>query len=164
MADTTSTKSVLKLVATTSSKIQDLVIESGQLVFLYDIGRIAFDYKGTRVFYNQIVELETEAERQALDNPLSGYYFVIDKACLWFYKDKWIQITEKPQEIVFIGVELPQLGQANKIYVDTDDREISVWDEATGKYIVVSNYTQEASYDDIENLFNKKVDNENRTN
>ena len=72
---------------------------------------------------------------------------------MWFYKDGWTQITEKPKEVLFIGVELPELGQANKLYVDTDDREISVWDEETGKYIVVSNYTTEVTDEDIEDLF-----------
>lgn len=163
MADTT-TRQILSLVATSSSKIRDLVIKDGQLIFVQDLGRIAFDFKGKRVFYNQIVELDTEADRLELENPLSGYYFVIDSACLWFYKDEWIQITEKPQEIVFVGVELPTLGQQGKIYVDTDDKEISVWNEETNSYIVVSNYTQEVSDADIENLFNSKVDNENGTN
>lgn len=152
MADTT-TKSVLSLVATTSSRIRDLIIKDGQLIFIQDLGRIAFDFKGKRVFYNQIVELNTEGERLSLDSPLSGYYFVIDSACLWFYQDGWIQITEKPDEVVFIGVELPELGQNNKLYVDTDDREISVWDEDNDKYIIVSNYTEEVTNEDIENLF-----------
>ena len=152
MADTT-VKSVMSLVATTSSRIRDLVIKDGQLIFIQDLGRIAFDFKGKRVFYNQIVELNTEGERQALESPLAGYYFVVDSACLWFYQDGWFQITEKPEEIVFIGVELPELGQNNKLYVDTDDREISVWDEENNQYIVVSNYTQEVTNEDIEDLF-----------
>ena len=153
MADTTTTKPVMSLIATTSSRIRDLIIKDGQLIFIQDLGRIAFDFKGKRVFYNQIVELNTEAERLALESPLNGYYFVIDRACLWFYQDGWIQITEKPDEVVFIGTELPELGQANKVYVDTDDREISVWNEATGSYIVVSNYTAEVTNADIESLF-----------
>lgn len=153
MADTNAARSVLKLVATTSSKIRNLIIEDGQLIFIQDLGRIAFDFKGQRVFYNQIVELETEAERQDLIDPLSGYYFVIDTAVLWFYQDGWVQITERPQDIVFIGVELPSLGQAGKIYVDVDDKEISVWDEETDKYITVSNYTADVTDEDIENLF-----------
>lgn len=145
---------VMSLVATSSSRIRELVIKDGQLIFIQNLGRIAFDFKGQRVFYNQIVELETEADRLALENPLDGYYFVIDSACLWFYKNNgWVQITEKPENIVFIDVELPQLGQQGKLYVDTDDREISVWDEKTDKYIVVSNYTAEVSNEDIENLF-----------
>ncbi len=153
MADT-STKQVLSLVATSSSRIRDLLIKDGQLIFVQDLGRIAFDFKGKRVFYNQIVELNSEAERLALENPLSGYYFVIGSACLYFYKDGWVQITEKPQEIIFVGVELPELGQQGKLYVDTDDREISIWDEETDKYITVSNYTEEVSISDIESLFN----------
>lgn len=155
MADTT-TKSVLKLVATTSSKIRDLVIESGQLIFLQDIGRIAFDFKGKRVFYNQIVELETEADRLALEEPLSGYYFVISSARLWFYKDEWIAITDKPQEIVFVGVELPQLGQENTLYANTTEgaENISVWSEELGAYIIVADKTQTMTSEDVIALFN----------
>ena len=151
MADTT--KSVLKLIATTSSKIRNLTIENGQLVFLYDIGRLAFDYKGTRVFYNQIVELETEAERLTLENPLDGYYFVIGSGVLWAYKAGWIQITGKPESIEFIDVELPELGQENKLYVNKAEQEISVWDDETNQYITVANYTSDVSVEDIEDLF-----------
>lgn len=153
MADTTSTKSVLKLVATTSSKIRNLTIQDGQLCFLYDIGRIAFDYKGTRVFYNQIVELKSEAVRQSLENPLDGYYFVVGTGVLWAYKSGWTQLTGRPENIEFIDVDLPELGQENKLYVDKTEQEISVWDEETGKYIPVANYTMDATKEDIENLF-----------
>lgn len=148
---------VMSLVATSSSRIRELQIKNGQLVFIQDLGRIAFDYNDKRVFYNQIVEVEREEDRQSLENPLSGYYFVIDSACLWFYKDGWTQITEKPNEVLFIDVELPQLGQQGKLYVDTDDREISVWDEGAGSYITVANYTAEVTESDIEGLF-KQVD------
>lgn len=155
MADTTTTKSVMSLIATSSSRIRDLVIKDGQLIFIQDLGRIAFDFKGKRVFYNQIVELKTEAERLALESPLDGYYFVIDSACLWFYKDGWTQITDKPQEIVFVGVELPELGQANKIYANTTEgaENISVWNEELGAYVVVADKTQEVSENDILGLF-----------
>ena len=155
MADTTNTKTVMSLVATSSSKIRDLIIKDGQLIFIQDLGRIAFDFKGKRVFYNQIVELNTEAERLALENPLGGYYFVIDEACLWFYKDGWTQITDKPKEILFIGVELPQLGQANRLYANTAEgaESISVWNEELGCYVVVADKTQEVSDSDILELF-----------
>lgn len=147
---------VFSLVATSSSRIRDLVIKDGQLIFIQDLGRIAFDYKGQRVFYNQIVELETEAERLTLENPLDGYYFVIDSACLWFYKSGWTQITEKPKDIVFIGVELPQLGQTKTLYVTTEvgNESISIWNEDLETYHVVADKTQEVTEEDIENLFN----------
>lgn len=155
VVDSDNASNRLKVIATSSSRIRDLIIRDNQLIFIRDKGRIAFDSQGKRVFYNQIVELETEAERLALVNPINGYYFVIGSACLWRYDNGWTQITEKPQEIVFIGIELPELGSEGKLYVDTDDREISVWDDETDAYIAVSNYTEEVSEDDIESLFSK---------
>ena len=155
MAETV-TKKVPQLIATTSSKIRSLIIQDGQLIFLQDVGRIAFDFNGKRVFYNQIVELDTEADRLTLENPLSGYYFVIDSGVLWHYRDEWIQITEKPEQVVFIGVELPELGTANKIYANTTEgaENISIWDENLGAYVVVADKTQEVSDNDILGLFN----------
>ena len=147
---------VMSLVATSSSRIRQLPIKNGQLVFIQDLGRIAFDYNDKRVFYNQIVELETEAERIMMDEPLNGYYFIIGSGCLWFYKDGWTQITEKPESVLCIDVELPQLGQAKEgtLYVNKTDREIAVFDSASNNYIIVSDYTNDASAEDIESLFN----------
>lgn len=151
MAD--ETKKVMQLIATNSNKIRSLPIKNGQLIFIQDLGRIAFDFKDKRVFYNQIVELNSEADRLALDNPLDGYYFVIGSGCLWFYKNGWTQITEKPEDILFIDVELPELGQENKLYINKAEQNISVWDDETGKYIVVADCTKEASQQDILSLF-----------
>ena len=85
-----------------------------------------------------------------------GYYFVIDTAVLWFYKDGWTQITGKPQEVISIGVELPELGQAkdNMLYVNKAEREIAVFDNVSNEYIVVSDRTNEVTDTDIERLFN----------
>jgi hypothetical protein len=154
MSDMT-TKTIMSLIATESSKIRNLPIRNGQLIFVKDLGRIAMDFNNTRVFYNQIVELETEVDRLTLEDPLSGYYFIISSGCLWFYKDKWTQITEKPEEVIFIGVDLPQLGQEKKIYVTTKEGQerISIWDDSLGTYIIVSDKTQEVSDNDIEGLF-----------
>lgn len=153
VVDSSNAKNGLKVIATSSSRIRDLIIRDNQLIFIRDLGRIAFDSQGKRVFYNQIVELETEAERLALVNPIGGYYFVIGSSVLYHYKDGWTQITERPQEILFIGVELPELGQEGKLYVDKDDKEISVWDDETDTYITVANYTNEVTDSDIESLF-----------
>lgn len=145
----------LKVIATTSSRIRELVIKDGQLIFIQDLGRIAFDFKGKRVFYNQVVEIKTDIDRTNMENPMPGYYFVIDTACLWFYQDDWVPITEKPEEVIFIGVELPELGQAkeNVLYVNKAEREISVYDKEEDDYIVVSNVSKEITIDDINSLF-----------
>lgn len=143
------------VIATSSSRVKDLVIKNGQLIFIQDKGRIAFDFNDKRVFYNQIIELQTEYERASLSTPSCGYYFVIDSACLWRYDEGWKQITNTPEEVVFIGVELPELGQAKTgvLYVNKADKEISIYDETVNSYVVVSDYTNEVSNEDIENLF-----------
>ena len=148
------------VIATTSDRISQLVIKSGQLIFLQDVGKIAFDFKDKRVFYNQIIELDTEYDRVSLESPSKGYYFIIENAVLWSYQDDWVQITTPPDDIVFIGTELPSLGKERTLYVDKDDKQISVWDEATNEYIVVADKTEEVEVsidtvttDDINALF-----------
>ena len=154
MADTT--KNVMSLIATSSSRIKDLVIKNGQLIFIQDLGRIAFDFNNKRVFYNQIVELNTDMERREMVSPLNGYYFVVDTGVLWRYRNDWIQITSKPEEIVFVGVELPALGQENTIYANTTEGAecVSVWSDELGAYIVVADKTQSMTSEDVIALFN----------
>lgn len=147
------------VIATTASRVKDLIIKNGQIIFIQDKGRIAFDFKDKRVFYNQITELDTEYERLNLSSPLNGYYFIIETACLWFYHDsEWVQINSTPKEVIFIGVELPELGQAKTgtLYVNKAEKEISVWDEEKQNYNIVANYTEETKtipIEDINSLF-----------
>lgn len=144
---------IMQLVATNSSRVRELPFKNGQLIFVQNLGRIAFDFNDKRVFYNQIVELETEIDRKTLEEPLDGYYFVISTGCFWLYKNGWTQITEKPKDILFIDVEIPQLGQEGKLYVNKTKQDISVWDEEFGDYIVVADRTKEVSDEDILSLF-----------
>lgn len=143
----------LKVIATTSSRIRQLPIKNGQLIFIQDLKRIAFDFNNTRVFYNQITELDTEFDRSSLKNPLNGYYFVIGSCRLWVYKDGWTPITERPETIEFIDVELPELGQEDKLYVNKTEQNISVWDDDTNKYVCIANYIEDVADEDILNLF-----------
>lgn len=155
MADTTNTNPILSLCVTVASKLTNLTIKDGQLIFVKDKQRLALDFNGKRTFYNQIEELSSEVERQALLAPVSGlYYFVLDTAVLWRYQDKWIQITSQPEDIVFIGTdEVPEIGNAKTLYVNKVDKVISVWDEDSNTYIVVSDYTTEVTEQNIIDLF-----------
>ena len=154
MADETTTKSILSVLATTSSRVKDLIISDGQLIFIQDRHRIALDFKGKRTFYNQIEELDTDYERTNSVSPVSGsYYFVIETAVLWTYQDEWIQLTTHPEDIVFIGTELPALGQPSTLYVNKVEKNISVWDEATQDYVEVADATDIVSIEKIDALF-----------
>lgn len=154
MAGTTSTKPVLSVCATTASKVKDLTIKDGQLVFVHDTGKIALDFNGKRVFYNQIIELNTEQERATMLAPVSGkYYFVIETAVLWTYQSDWVQITTPPEEVVFIGTELPELGSQKTLYINKQNKNISVWDEDNQMYMVVGEKVNSITDDDINALF-----------
>lgn len=154
MADITNTNPILSLYATTGEQVKNLPIKDGNLIFVQDKHRIALDFGGKRRFYNQIEELNTEAERQSLLAPVSGmYYFIIDTATLWTYQSEWIQITSKPEEIVFIGATLPELGNEQTLYVNKADKNISIFDSESNAYVVVSDVTQECEDSDIESLF-----------
>ncbi len=156
MADTT--KQFISIVATTSDRVKDLVIKDGQLIFVNgDSPRIALDYKGKRTFYNQIIELETEHERQNLSEPVNGkYYFVIETAVFWRYFNEWIPLTKEPDEILFIGDgDFPELGQPKKLYINKSEgnEHISIWDEEDEKYKIVADKTQDIEVSFINNLF-----------
>lgn len=155
MADT-EIRTALSVCATNSSRLPDLAIKNGQLIFIQDKSLIAFDFGNKRRFYNQINEFNTDSERTSLENPVNGsYYFVIETAVLWTYQDRWIQLTTKPEEIIFIGAEIPKLGSANKLYVNKTDKEISVWDTGKNEYIKVANATYAIETSEIDSLFVK---------
>lgn len=52
------TKREFKIVATTSERVEELDIKDGQLIFVRDKGKIAFDFNNARVFYDNGNELE----------------------------------------------------------------------------------------------------------
>ena len=148
---------ILSVCTTVGSRVSELPIKNGQLLFVQDKHRVALDYGGKRVFYNQIIELETEQERKSLIAPVTGlYYFIIDTAVFWSYQASgWVQITTPPREVVFIGTQLPELGSANTLYVDKSQKSISVWDETTAQYIMVAGTTKEMTIDDVDALFKR---------
>lgn len=154
-------KAPMSVVVTTSEKLSSLLIQNGRLIFVKDKCRIAFDWNDKRTFYNQITELETDYERVSMSSPFYGYYFVIETAILWRYDNDWIQITSKPDDIVFIGAELPELGQAKEktLYVDKTKKEISVYDKTANSYVVVANKTDSSGGGSIDTATNNDIDN-----
>lgn len=51
------TKREFKIIATTSDKVESLGVKDGQLIFVQDEGKVAFDFNGNRVFYDHSDEL-----------------------------------------------------------------------------------------------------------
>lgn len=99
MADSTA-KTVLSAIATSNSKLSELSVKDGQLIFVQDKNTIAFDFGGRRRLYRQIEEISTEAARTSILAPVTGcYYFVVETSVLWTYQNGWVQITMAPNNI-----------------------------------------------------------------
>ncbi len=145
---------ILSAIGTVASKLPDLSIKNGQLIFIQDSQKIALDFNDKRVFYNQVVILQKESDREAILAPINElFYFVVDTAVLWMYHNEWVQITSQPENIVFIGTTLPELGSAKTLYVNTEEQNISIWDSESSEYIVVGNTYSPISNNDILSLF-----------
>lgn len=151
MADTKIT-----VIGTVAAKLQQLPIQNGQVIFVKDKKKVALDLNGKRTFYNEIVTFEKDKERQDLLAPINGcFYFVIETAILWFYNNEWIQISAQPNDVVFFGAKIPELGKANTLYVDRTygSEGISIWDEETNEYITIADRTHSMSTNDVLKLF-----------
>lgn len=99
MADS-ATSPVLSAIATVNSKLSDLEVKDGQLIFVQDKNTIALDFGGKRRFYKQIEELSTEDSRASLLAPVTGqYYFVVETGVMWTYQNGWVQITTTPSDV-----------------------------------------------------------------
>lgn len=146
---------ILSTVATTATRLPDLAIKEAQLIFIQDKQKIALDLNGKRTFYNQIVTLQTDDERKLMLAPVNGvFYFVIGTAVLWTYQDnQWVKITTPPNEIIHIGIDMPQLGSENVLYVNTESKSISVWDSSGSVYSIVAEKTRPIAKEDILALF-----------
>ena len=147
-------KNVLSVIGTVKSRLPDLSIKNGQLIFVQDGNTIALDFNGKRKFYNEIIQIDTEEQRKEILAPIQGaFYFVINTAILWTYQSDWIQITTQPKDVVFIGIELPLLGSEKTLYVNSTSKNISIWNSTKQEYEIVADKTMEITRDEITSLF-----------
>ena len=62
----TDVKSILSVIGTVKSRLPDLAIKNGQLIFVQDSPTIALDFNGKRTFYNEIITISTEEPQELL--------------------------------------------------------------------------------------------------
>lgn len=132
----------MKFIATTSSKVNQIPVISGQLIFSRDDRVIYLDAESNRTSFQQIISVIDDATREELVSPVEGFYFVEETATLWRYKDsEWTQISAKADErVIFTDEEngLPETGQEKVLYANTIDNKIYRWDENNPQYIAMN--------------------------
>lgn len=127
----------MRFIATTSDKMDDIDIISGQLIFSRD-DRVIYLDTDVRTSFQQIITVVNEQTRQELVSPVNGFYFIEDTKTLWRYNNsQWQQVTEPPKEnLVFAEKNnFPIKGQENVLYVDKNT--IYTWDSENNVYIEV---------------------------
>lgn len=73
----------MKLIYTTSKKINELAIADGQLIFCPDDNIIALDMKSQRFTYKTIKTFETDADRVNAAFAAPGFYYVEETNIIW---------------------------------------------------------------------------------
>lgn len=117
---------IIKFVSTTESKLSQLGIVNGQLIFVEDSRKLYLDFDNTRTQYGNFIFLATDIQRLGIRFPLDSFYFVYETNVIWRYDsglEKWIQITTNPGEnIVFMDYsDFPVTGNPSRIYISGTD-------------------------------------------
>jgi hypothetical protein len=110
----------VKFISTVDSKLSQLQIENGQLIFVNDTRRIYLDFNGIRTEYSQVILLAKEEDRVGYLTPINAFYFVNETKIFWRYEHgEWVQLTSPPKEtVVFINYsDLPSNGETNVLYI-----------------------------------------------
>lgn len=135
----------MKFMATDSTKIKDIPVKKGQLIFSRDDRTIYLD-STERTSYQTFIILDTDEERQNLISPVNGFYFIEETKVLWrLLNNIWTQlnVSTKPT-VVFIkeGEEKPTEPSTDVLYVQ--DGKIYQWSLEKNDYIIVSDVNWES--------------------
>ena len=133
---------IVKAYNTLQSKLSQLPISDGNLIFVTDTHTIYLDINGTRLGYTDITVLSQETDRTSILAPVEGFYYVEETDIFWRYKEGWKQITPDNLNPLFFGAyeDLPPTGKDNVLYI-SDDATYK-WDSLTSQYICIANKTE----------------------
>lgn len=149
---------IVNLFVTKPKYLSQIPVRDGNIVFVEQSNQVCLDFHNERYTYETIHTFHNEAERIVYRPFLSGYYFVIETGCLWYFdKTKWTRITKTPEDIItFVEVDMPATGKSEVLYVSKKNQNIMVWDKDKEEYSTVSNYTKTIDTNDITNLFRQE--------
>lgn len=133
---------IVKFYHTTQSKLAQLPVSDGNLVFVTDTKKMYLDINGNRLGYQDIQVLPTETDRTSILAPIEGFYYIEETNILWRYKEGWKKVTPDNLSPLFFGAyeDFPPTGNSNVLYI-SDDATYK-WDSLTSTYICVSNKTE----------------------
>ena len=139
---------IVKAYSTTNSKLSQLPVSDGNLIFVKDTHTIYLDLNGNRLAYTDIVILPKETDRTSILAPIEGFYYVEETDIFWRYKEGWKQITPDNINPLFFGdyEDFPPTEKDNVLYIS--DEATYKWDSLTSTYICIANKTEWKSLGD----------------
>ena len=133
---------IVKFYHTTDSKLAQLPVRNGNLIFVTDTKRMYLDVNGNRLPYMDIQILPLESDRTSILAPIEGFYFVEETNVLWRYKEGWIQVTSPNLTPLFFGSYEDFPPQGNPLVLYISDNATYKWDSLTSSYTCVANKTE----------------------
>ena len=132
----------MKLVYTTSKKIDSLDIVDGQIIFCPDDDIIALDMKSQRFTYKTIKTFDTDADRLNAAFAAPGFYYVEETNIIWRLTAAkvWRRITPTNISPVIYGETkevFPTLGEEGILYYT--DNGIYNWKPQLNTYNLIAN-------------------------
>lgn len=127
----------MRFIATTSDKVNDIAIRSGQLIFSRN-DRVIYLDTDVRTSFQQIMTVANEETRQNLAFPVQGFYFVQDTKALWNYNGEWSLVSGgAPKEsLVFADyANFPRPGEPGVLYIDKN--RMFQWEPESGTYLEI---------------------------
>lgn len=139
---------IVKFYHTTQSKLAQLPVSDGNLIFVTDTKKMYLDINGNRLGYQDIQVLPTETDRTSILAPIEGFYYIEETNILWRYKEGWKKVTPDNLSPLFFGAyeDFPPTGNSNVLYI-SDDATYK-WDSLTSTYICIANKTEWKSLGD----------------
>lgn len=156
-----STRTPFKMIRTNVNKIDSIPIVDGQFILVEemngDSAYIVSDNRTGRYKYTDIVDLNLEAEREAIQSPSKNkFYFVKETQLLYKYIDNnWVCINSKPAESVIQVnevINLPSVGNPNVVYFIKNKNLTYYWNEDEMRY-----YCAGSDWHDIEVINANKI-------
>ena len=132
----------MKLIYTTSKKINNLDIADGQIIFCPDDNTIALDMKGQRFSYKTIKTFDTEEQRMNAVFSAPGFYYVEESNLIWRLTNTkvWRRITPTGTSPIVYGETtevFPAIGEEGILY--HTDKGIYNWKPQLNTYNLIAN-------------------------
>ncbi len=131
--------SFLSLTEISQSRLSDIPITNGQLIFCKDTGNFYKDDTATRNKMSSDLVVCSELPLAPLANKL--YLLLPNTLC--FFNGEWVELNESPVITKDTIYSFPTVGDTYHIYIASKTNKTYRWDDENTKYYCIgSNYEE----------------------